>query len=210
MVRCHVLFASCYRLPGEPPGRAMEIISPYHGGNTIEAISKPFSGCGRHPLTPWQRLTKHFPPLKGVRGMKLSGCRGKVSSPRPPSKANLVVFFITNGLSLNCPPQPEARGKRRSRSKNGIALWGQPLSMQVKRNDRCSKRLKPIKRRRLPRSGRAKERPFFGSFFGRAKKEHTPKPGAKRKLDFTKPWFRKKYYKISFKGGEHHNSIVLR
>ncbi|MBV6427748.1 MAG: hypothetical protein KIPDCIKN_02270 [Haliscomenobacter sp.] len=43
----------------------------------------------------------------------------------------------------------------------------------------CSKRLKPIKRRRLPRSGRAKERPFFGSFFGRAKKEHTPRPGAK-------------------------------
>ncbi len=117
-------------------------------------------------------------------------------------EANLVVFFITNGLSLNCPPQPGARGKRRSRSKNGIALWGQPLGMQDKRKGSRSKRLKPIKRRRFPRSGRAKERPFFGSFFGRAKKEHTPRPGAKRKLDCTKPWFRKKYYKISFKGGK--------
>ncbi len=98
-----------------------------------------------------------------------------------PLKANLVVFFITTACpySVYCPPQPGARGKRRSRSKNGIALWGQPLGMQVKRNDRCSKRLKPIKRRRLPRSGRAKERPFFGSFFGRAKKEQTPRPGAK-------------------------------
>jgi hypothetical protein len=96
-----------------------------------------------------------------------------------PFEAHLGVFFISSGLSLNCPPQPGARGKRRSRSKNGIALWGQPLEMQDKRKGSRSKRLKPIERRRLPRSGRAKERPFFGSFFGRAKKEHTPRPGAK-------------------------------
>ncbi|MBV6427741.1 MAG: hypothetical protein KIPDCIKN_02263 [Haliscomenobacter sp.] len=142
-----------------------------------------------------------FSPFEGSRGDETFPRHPGSFIPLAPFEANLVVFFITNGLPLNCPPQPGARGKRRSRSKNWIALWGQPLGMQGKRKGSRSTRLKPIKRRRFPRSGRAKERPFFGSFFGRAKKEQTPRPGAKRKLDFTKPWVRKKYYKIRFEGG---------
>ncbi|MBK8880039.1 MAG: hypothetical protein IPN74_16310 [Haliscomenobacter sp.] len=67
-----------------------------------------------------------------------------------PFKANFVEFFPTNGLSLNCPPQPGARGKRRSRSKNGIALWGQPLGMQDKRNAWLFKAVEAHKAKAFP------------------------------------------------------------
>ena len=67
-----------------------------------------------------------------------------------PFKANLVVFFTTTGLSLHCPPQPGARGKRRSRSKNGIALWGQPPGMQDKRNAWLFKAVEAHKAKAFP------------------------------------------------------------
>ena len=120
----------------------------------------------------------------------------------PPSfGANLVVFFITTACPYIALRSPEPVGNAVPVRRTGSPYGVNRLGCRINAMPGCSKRLKPIKRRRLPRSGRAKERPFFGSFFGRAKKEHTPRPGAKRKLDCAKPWFRKKHYKISFGGG---------
>jgi hypothetical protein len=67
-----------------------------------------------------------------------------------------------------------------------------------------SKRLKPINRRSLPRSPPNADRSalFLVLFFGEQKKNKPRGRGAKRKLDCIKQWFRKKHYKISFKGGE--------